>query len=119
LLAGCAGGLTKSSPVEARRAAVTERSQARWALIVSKDHAKAYEFLSTASRQVISRQDFVDRVSRTVFRSASVEKVDCVEDLCKVTVRFTYDHPQIRGVSNTLQESWILEGGVYAYIWPS
>lgn len=118
-LVGCAGGLTKSSPVEAKKAAVTERSQARWVLIIDKEPARAYEYLSKASRQVISRQDFVDRVSRTVFRSASVEKVDCSEDLCKVSVRYTYDHPQIKGIGNVLQETWILEDGVYVFVWPS
>lgn len=118
-VAGCAAGLTKSSPVEAKKAAVTERSQARWVLIIDKEPAKAYDYLSKASRQVISRQDFVDRVSRTAFRSASVEKVDCSDELCKVSVRYTYDHPQIKGVGNVLQETWILEDGVYVYVWPS
>ena len=118
-VAGCAAGLTKSSPVEAKKAAATERAQARWALIIDKEPARAYEYLSKASRQVISQQDFVDRVSRTVFRSASVEKVDCSDELCKVSVRYTYDHPQIKGVGNTVQETWILEGGVYVFVWPS
>ena len=119
VLAGCAAGLTKSSPVEAKKAAVTERSQARWALIIDKEPAKAYDYLSKASRQVISKQDFVDRVSRTTFRSASVEKVDCSDELCKVSVRYTYDHPQIKGIGNVLQETWILEDGIYVFIWPS
>lgn len=119
VLAGCAGGLTKGSPVEAKKAAATERSQARWTLIIDKEPARAYEYLSKASRQVISRPDFVDRLSRTVFRSAKVESVVCSEDLCKVTVRYTYDHPQIKGVGNVLQESWILEDGVFVYVWPS
>jgi hypothetical protein len=118
-LAGCAGGLTKDSPVDAKTAAATERSQARWALIIDKDVARAYEYLSKASKQVISRQDFVDRLSRTVFRSASVQKVDCTEEVCKVTVRYTYDHPQMKGVGNLLLETWILEDGKYVYVWPS
>jgi hypothetical protein len=119
MFAGCAGGITKSSPDDVKRAAATERSQGRWALIINKEPARAYEYLSKASRQVISRQDFVDRVSRTAFRSADVEKVECVEDLCKVIVRYTYDHPMMKGVGNTLQETWILEDGVYVYVWPS
>jgi hypothetical protein len=119
VLAGCAGGLTKGSSVEEKSAAVTERSQARWNLIIEREPARAYDYFSKASRQVISRQDFVDRVSRTLFRSAKVEKVDCSAELCKVTVRYTYDHPQIKGVGNVLQETWILEDGVFAYVWPS
>jgi hypothetical protein len=119
VLAGCAGGLTKDSPVDAKTAAATERSQARWALIIDKDEARAYEYLSGASKQVISRQDFVDRLSRTVFRSASVQKVDCTDEVCKVTVRYTYDHPQMKGVGNLLLETWILEDGKYSYVWPN
>jgi hypothetical protein len=118
-LAGCAGGLTKDSPGDAKTAAATERSQARWALIIDKDLTGAYEYLSKASKQVISRQDFADRLSRTTFRSAKVEKIDCVGEVCKVAVRYTYDHPQAKGISNLLQETWILEDGRYVYVWPS
>ncbi len=77
-LAGCAGGLTKDSPGDAKTAAATERSQARWALIIDKDLTGAYEYL-----------------------------------------RYTYDHPQAKGISNLLQETWILEDGRYVYVWPS
>lgn len=118
-LAGCAGLLTKDSPAEVKEQAARERSQARWALIVGKETGRAYDYLSKASRQVISRTDFVDRVSRTTFRSATVEKVDCSAELCRVNVRYTYDHPMMKGVANTLQETWILEDGVYVYVWPS
>ena len=83
-LAGCAGLLTKDSPAEVKEQAARERSQARWALIIGKETGRAYEYLSKASRQVISRTDFVDRVSRTTFRSATVEKVDCSAELCQV-----------------------------------
>ena len=112
-------GSTKDSPVDAKTAAATERSQARWTLIIDKDWPGAYEYLSKASKLVISRQDFVDRLSRTVFRSASVQKIDCTDEVCKVTVRYTYDHPQMKGVGNLLQETWILEDGKYVYVWPS
>lgn len=119
MLAGCAGGISRDSSVDAKNTAVIERAEARWTLIINKDAPTAYEYLSKASKQVISRQDFVDRLSRTTFRSAKVEKVDCVDEICKVAVRYTYDHPQAKGISNLLQETWILEGGKYVYVWPS
>ncbi len=119
MLAGCAGGLTKDSPVDAKKAAATERSQARWTLIIDKDAPGAYEYLSKASKQVISRQDFVDGCRARSSDRPSVEKVDCADEVCKVTVRYTYDHPQMKGVGNLLQETWILEDGKYVYVWPS
>ncbi len=55
-VAGCStmGGITKDSTPEAKREAVTERVNARWAALIKGDMDTAYTFLSPASRAVTS-----------------------------------------------------------------
>ena len=116
-LAGCAGFVTKDSSPERKEAAIRERAAARWDLLVGKRAAEAYDFLSRASQQVMSRDEFVARMSKTAFRDAVVEKVDCSVDICKVSVRITYDHQMMKGVRNTMVETWLIDGLSAWYVW--
>lgn len=114
---GCAT-LTKESPVADKQEAVRERAAERWDLILKGKAGEAYDdFFSKASRQVLTRDDFRNRMSKTAFRTAEVQKVECAEELCKAWVRITYDHPMTKGVPLTMQENWILEGGAVWYVW--
>jgi hypothetical protein len=116
-LAGCAT-LTKDSPEADKRKVVDARASARWALIIRGDSGAAYDdYMSKGSRQVISRNDFVERMKVTRFRSASVENVECGSESCKLSVRITYDHKLMSGVRNTLRENWVIEDGQAWYVW--
>ena len=117
VLAGCAAGLTKSSSDEAKRESAKARALARWDLIIKGDPGAAYEYLSKSSKQVVSRQEFVGRMTKFIYRSAEVEKVECQQEACKVTVYFTYDHPVKQGVKNLAQEDWIIDEGQFWYVW--
>jgi hypothetical protein len=117
LLAGCAA-LPGGSPDEARRKAVAERAAARWALIIRGDAGAAYdEYMSKGSRAVISRGEFVAKMRVTAFRTAAVEKVECAVESCKAVVEITYDHKLMKGVSNTMGETWIIEDGQPRFVW--
>lgn len=116
-LAGCAGLVTKDSSPERKEAAIREFAAARWELIIKGQADEAYEFLSKASQQVITRADFVARMSKTAFRSVSVEKVECSAETCQATVRVTYDHPLMKGVRNTMLEHWVIDGWKAWYVW--
>ena len=111
VLAGCAAGLTRDSPDETKREMARARAQARWDLVIKGDLAGAYEYLSRSSKQMASRQQYVERLSKTEWRTASVETVECQGEACKVSVRFTYDHPMMKGVSNTARETWVIAEG--------
>jgi len=117
LFAGCATAITRDSPAEAKREAVRERALARWELIIKGQAGTAYEYFSKASQQVMSRGEFVARMSSTAFRTAAVESVECSEESCQAWVGITYDHPMKKGVRNRMQENWILEGGAVWYVW--
>jgi hypothetical protein len=117
LLQGCAGTVTKDSPIETRQEAAGARAAAKWNLILAGNPAGAYEYLSPASRKVVDRTEFVARMQRTAFRTATVEKSDCSVEVCQVWVAVTYDHPMMKGVRNTLRENWILENGTFWFVW--
>jgi hypothetical protein len=117
LLAGCAA-LSAGSPDEVRSKVVAERAAARWALIIAGDAGAAYDgYMSKGSRAVISRGEFMARMRVIAFRTATVEKVECAADSCKATVEITYDHKLMKGVSNTMRETWIIEDGQARFVW--
>ena len=75
--AGCAttgGGIGKDTPPEIKRAAVTERVNARWAALIKGDLDAAYAYLSPASREVVSLAVFKARTRSGSFRDAKIEQ---------------------------------------------
>lgn len=117
LLAGCAGMITKDSPAAAKQEAASARALAKWNLILAGNAAAAYDYLSPASRKVIDRKEYVARMERTAFRSASVDKAECAAEVCQVWVVVTYDHPMMKGVRTPMQENWILEDRTFWFVW--
>jgi hypothetical protein len=117
-LVACAPLVANDSPVEVKREAVRERATARWDLIIDGRAVVAYDYLSKASQQVIARDGFAARMSKTAFRTAVVQTVECSPETCQASIRITYDHPMMKGVGLTVLESWIIEGGKYFYVWP-
>jgi hypothetical protein len=116
-VAGCAA-VSGDVSDEAKRKAVAERAAARWALIIKGDPGAAYEeYMSKGSRAVISRSEFSARMRVTAFRTAKVERVECDGATCKATVEITYDHRLMKGVENTMRETWVIENGQAWYVW--
>jgi hypothetical protein len=119
MLTACAttGGVTTESPLELKKAAVTERAKARWQAVIDGDVAKAYGFLSPGSKAVTSLESYKARARLTGFRSADIESVACETEACKVQVRVTLDHRLMKGIPASLEETWVLENGYYWYVW--
>jgi hypothetical protein len=116
-VAGCAT-VTSGSSDDAKRKTVAERAAARWALIIKGDPGAAYdEYMSKGSRAVISRGEFVAKMRVTTFRTAGVEKVECTAQSCKATVEVTYDHKVMKGVENSMVETWIFDDGQAQFVW--
>jgi len=117
------------TPDDVKRDAVAKRAAARWEQVIKGAPGVAYdEYMSKASRRVVSRGQFEGTVSKTAFKTATVEKVECGQDSCKATVVVTYDsriiaraanvERTIKGIQNTMVESWIIEDGQVWYVWP-
>lgn len=111
------GGVTAESPLEAKRAAVTERVKARWQAVIDSDGERAYGFLSSGSKTFTSYDTYRARARLVGFRSAEIESVTCETDSCKVKVRVTLDHRLVKGLMMPVEETWVLENGQYWYVW--
>ncbi|MBK9675651.1 MAG: hypothetical protein IPO82_10660 [Betaproteobacteria bacterium] len=123
LLAGCAGmpgsgTLTRESPVEVRQAAVAARAQERWDAVIQGDFAKAYSYMTEASREVVTLERFKGRLGAVAYRSAKVQGVTCSADACTAEIFVGYDHRRFKGGATRLTETWVLERGQMAYVDP-
>jgi hypothetical protein len=112
---GCAttGGLTKDSSPEAKQAAVAARANARWQALIARDYKGAYAYLSPASRDAVSLSRYQERIEAIEYRAATIERVECEAEVCRVFLRLTYDFPpaKARGVVTPLDENWIIDQG--------
>ena len=113
--AGCAGlgRVTKDSTPEEKRAAVTERVNARWAALIQGDMDTAYTFFSPASRELLSLASYKVQARGSGFRKAEISGVDCKAEICDVKVMLTYDHPRMKGITTPIDETWVLTDGQY------
>lgn len=114
--AGCGsmgGGVSSDAPVAEKERVVRERANARWQALIRRDYASAYGFLSPASRSSISQPAYKARFEPAEYRAATVEKVDCASEVCKVKVQLTFDLPAAkgRGLVVSLDEDWIIDQG--------
>jgi hypothetical protein len=112
LLSACAG-LAPATPEDAVRA----RAQARWKAVLAGDLQQAYQFLSPASREVISFDVFRARFGgMATWKSAEVFKIACEQaDRCTASTKVTYQPVLRRGsigtVETSVDEVWLLEAG--------
>jgi hypothetical protein len=113
LLAGCAGmgGLSGDAPADVKRDAVAQRAKARWDRLIARDLAGAYEYLSPASRATTPLEVYKAKHKVGMYRSVTVDDVNCEADACTVTLRLTYDFKRTKGITTPLTEKWIISQG--------
>jgi hypothetical protein len=105
------GGLSKDSSLEAKRAVVTQRANARWDALLKGDLDTAYQYLSDASKQTYSLEVYKKKVHSGMWREVKINSVSCGEQICWAQMTMTYDHPKMKGVQTPFSESWIIEKG--------
>ena len=116
LTAACAT-MSPTSSSEEKAKVVAERSAARWNAIIGKDFAKAYEYMSPASRATVTPAGFKTIASRLDYREAKVNEVTCDAEACKVKILITYDTKLMKSVHSPLEESWVIDKGQAWYVW--
>jgi hypothetical protein len=114
-LAACAG-LTKDSPDEMKVAAVRKQVEGRWAALMAGDAEKAYSYLSTGSKATNPLELYKRKARLSGFREATIDTVDCGQELCRVTMHVKIDTKRVKGLPMPETETWILEGGEYRYV---
>ncbi len=98
---------------------VKQRAQEHMDALIAMDWKKAYGFFSPATRSLKPFEVYANRMKggAIIRKSANVEKVECEEELCKVSILLGYlyvgDIAQMRGqeMTSRFQEKWILSDG--------
>ena len=104
-------GSTAKAGSGGREDAVAGRVGERWDALIKGDYAKAYQYLSPASRASMSAEQY-QRVARNVaYRAAKIEGIDCDTERCRVKLSVTYDHRLMKGVTTPLEETWVFDQG--------
>jgi hypothetical protein len=115
-----ASGEPVSAPPAASQVALTPEQQAeivkkrfqeRWDAMIARDYAKAYTYLSPATRALMSEAQFINRFSKGNFKKAEQPEVKCEEDVCTIRFLLTYDHARMKGIEASTGEKWFFRDG--------
>lgn len=94
-LAGCAsGGGARGTGARDDSAVLDARAVERWNLLIAKDFAKAYEYLSPGIRSTKSKEKYAQELSGTPVKWEKVQFLnkECASaDSCKVLVQIDYE----------------------------
>ena len=121
LLGACAtmGEVTPATSLEAKRAAVLKRADARGAALVRGDLEAAYAYLSEGSKAVISLDNFKRRMSMVPFTAYRIDGAKCEVESCNVDAKLTYNHRVMKGVTTPVAETWVIERGNVFFVFPA
>ena len=116
LLSGCATLQPESAPVVVdwtQRA--QNRAVERWKFIAEKQYAKAYAYLSPASRSLITPDSFERTMANFGARGATASSAICEQSVCSVqlvlTVANRIPRVGVREMSIPHTESWLIVDG--------
>lgn len=112
VLSGCAGLLTPSTPEEQVRA----RADKRWGLMLKRDFAAAYDYLTPYNRASTPRESYVRQLGEgSSWLAYEVVGVTCEQQLCKSRVRLDVASPapnKFGGkITTHIDEEWVLVDG--------
>lgn len=124
LVLSIASMLAACAPPPAPEDIVREKSHERWAAIVERDFAAAYEFSTPGYRERTPSDAYrLDMMRRPLrYESGEVLAVECEEARCVVSVLVGYRIPVgpmgIRGMGNRteIEETWIKVDDDWWYI---
>lgn len=118
VLIGCAApGLTADSAMDAKVSVVKERAGARWKALIAGNLDQAYGYLSPASREVTTLEQFKAKTRTGSFRAVTIDAVQCEAEICKVKLSLTYDHRMMQGITTPIEETWVLDKGQFWYVY--
>ncbi len=110
-LAGCAGIARDAGVRQDPQQQVRERAAARWSALIAGDLAKAYEYLSPGTREVMSLDLYKKRTRPGMWKKASVDTVSCEQDRCKVKIAIEHGYRDMKSIETFLEEDWLRDGG--------
>ena len=117
-VSGCAGVGGAEANSGSAESIVAKKAQMRWDALVKGDMAGVYNYLSPATRSTVSLLVYSRQYRLGLWHSATVDKVVCELDRCKVAVKLSLksgrgDVP-IETYSNEL---WIKDASEWWFVW--
>jgi hypothetical protein len=115
---GCAGtgsGSSSSAQIEPQKM-VADLATARWNALMKGDFAKAYNYLSPGTREVMSLELYKAKVHGGNWKKANVDSVSCGQDQCKVLMAIEYSYRDIKSIETRLDENWLRQEGKWWYV---
>ncbi len=115
---GCAGtgsGSASSAQIEPQKM-VGDLATARWNALIKGDFAKAYNYLSPGTREVMSLDLYKAKVHGGKWKKANVDSVSCEQDLCSVLMAIEYSYRDIKSLETRLDEKWIRQDGKWWFV---
>lgn len=117
-LAGCASSPSRNlqaTDVVAMKERAAQRAGDRWKALIDKRFEESFAFLSEASRAGYTAAEYAAAMRRQGILAATVEDVQCQEQICSVRVRVSLP-VAVKGVGRRLQslpveEQWVLTNG--------
>jgi len=117
LVGGSGGSIPRGLRLDARKALVTQRINARWAALIKGDLDQAYTFMSAGSQEALPLNVYKVKTKPGLWRAVRIDSMECEPEICQVKMTLTYDHQMIKGVQTPFQETWILEKGNAWYVY--
>jgi hypothetical protein len=120
LVLGACASLGNASP----EAQITQRANARWQALVTKDVPTAYALSTPSFRSQVDLEAYRDRIgSAVVWEAAEAVAVTCSQPaLCKAQIRIDVKPLVGRGAANKfstyIDETWVLENGQWWFVEP-
>lgn len=128
LLGACASApstTTGSATSDDSKAALKQRAQQRWELLLAHEAAKAWNYLTPGYRATITAEKYGNKLnSRPIqWKSADVTKIDCAQPgNCQVYVSITYS--TVVGIGGggpittfaPLKETWLFVHDQWYYL---
>lgn len=115
-LAGCAGIVPDEGGQLDPRQQVSERASARWNALIAGDLAKAYEYLSPGTRDVMTLDSYKAKTRPGTWRKAKVDTVTCEKDRCEVAMLIEHDYRNMKSIESRLNEVWLQDGGKWWFV---
>lgn len=115
-LASCAvspigDGKSGAATPQAEREAVEKRVNERWSALIKGDLDGSYAYLSPASRQALTFEQYKRATRKSGFRGAKVQSIDCDAGACTVKLTVTYDHRLMKAIETPVEETWVFDKG--------
>ncbi len=113
--AGSSGGSTSAVQINPQKV-VADLAAARWEALIKGDFAKAYNFLSPGTREVMSLDLYKTKIRGGNLKKANVDHVTCEQDQCKVLMAIEYSYRDIKSIETRLDENWLRQDGKWWYV---